>query len=258
MYLSYLLINVGDNPDHPRPGRLWLRNMYRVHQRLSMAFPSATTITDDKHFLKPYKPESFVHVHGQRTTGQAFLFRVDPRPGGSPVILVQSALKPDWDYAFHNAMYLLAAPPQTKPYDPHFQRDQELAFRLMANATRKKDKEGRPEGKNNYGRRVPVRRDEIETWLINRAQQRGFIVERLDSVQTGYVTAFKEIEQSDDEDQVGHGGETRQGLKRLFYARYDGTLRVIDPDAMRDAVVQGIGPAKGFGFGLLSVALLRR
>ena len=41
MYLSCLLIDVGDNPDRPRPGRLWLRNLYHVHQRLCMAFPSA-------------------------------------------------------------------------------------------------------------------------------------------------------------------------------------------------------------------------
>ncbi len=40
MYLSSLLIDVGDNPDRPRPGRLWLRNLYHVHQRLCMAFPS--------------------------------------------------------------------------------------------------------------------------------------------------------------------------------------------------------------------------
>ena len=59
MYLSCLLINVGDNPDHPRPGRLWLRNLYHVHQRLCMAFPSASRKADDPDFLRPFKPEDF-------------------------------------------------------------------------------------------------------------------------------------------------------------------------------------------------------
>lgn len=256
MYLSYLLINVGDNPDRPRPGRLWLRNMYRVHQRLSMAFPSAETIVDDKDFLKPYKPGAFVHVHGQRTAEQAFLFRVDSRSGGNPIISVQSALKPDWDYAFHNAMHLLAAPTQIKTYDPHFQNGQLFIFRLLANPTRKKDKENRPVGRNNWGRRLPVPRNEIEAWLTNRAERHGFSVESFYNVQTGYVAAFKGKRENGDS-QVADDVETEGKLKRFFYARYEGKLRVTEPDSFRNAIIQGIGPAKGFGFGLLSVAPLR-
>lgn len=255
MYLSYLLIDAGDNPDRPRPGRLWLRNAYRVHQRLCMGFPSQALIAADKGFLKPYKPEAFVHVHGERTARQAFLFRVDPRPGANPVIIVQSALKPDWDYAFHNAMHLLAAPPQTKPYDPHFQNGELLAFRLLANPTRRRDKENRPPGRNNWGKRVPVPRHEIEAWLSGRAKRYGFTVEILDNVQTGYVAAFKgKGIHSDSEDADDVEAEGR--LKRLFYARYEGRLQVTVPHSIRSAIIQGIGPAKGFGFGLLSVAPL--
>jgi CRISPR system Cascade subunit CasE len=230
--------------------------MYRVHQRLSMAFPSATIIAEDKDFLKPYKPESFVHVHGQRTAEQAFLFRVDSHSGGNSVISVQSALKPDWDYAFHNAMHLLAAPPQIKPYDPHFQNGQLLLFRLLANPTCKKDRENRPADRNNYGRRVPVPRNEIEAWLIKRAAQYGFSVESFDNVQTGYVAAFKGKGESDDS-RSADDEETERRLKRFFYARYEGKLRVTASDSIRNAIIQGIGPAKGFGFGLLSVAPLR-
>ena len=256
MYLSSLLINAGDNPDRPRPGRLWLRNMYRVHQRLSMAFPSAKAIAEDKDFLKPYKPESFVHVHGQRTAEQAFLFRVDSHSGGNPVISVQSALKPDWDYAFRNAMHLLAAPHQIKTYDPHFQNGQLLIFRLLANPTCKKDRENRPAGRNNWGRRVPVPRNEIEAWLTSRAGRYGFTVESFDNVQTGYVAAFKG-KRGNGDSQVADDVETEGRLKRFFYARYEGKLRVTGHDSIRSAILQGIGPAKGFGFGLLSVAPLR-
>ncbi|MEM0963873.1 MAG: type I-E CRISPR-associated protein Cas6/Cse3/CasE, partial [Bacteroidota bacterium] len=39
--------------------------------------------------------------------------------------------------------------------------------------------------------------------------------------------------------------------------RFDGELRVIDPDRLAVAVASGIGPAKAFGFGLLSLALAR-
>ena len=47
MYQSTLMINIGDNPDRPRPGRLWLRNIYHVHQRLWMAFPTSQQRADD-------------------------------------------------------------------------------------------------------------------------------------------------------------------------------------------------------------------
>ena len=36
--------------------------------------------------------------------------------------------------------------------------------------------------------------------------------------------------------------------------RFDGELTVTDPGELRDAVAAGIGPAKAFGFGLLSLA----
>lgn len=126
MYLSTLLINVGSNPDRPRPGRLWLRNRYRVHQRLCMAFPSNERRDGDPEFLAPYKPEDFpsqrhmpdafchlpersktvddsdglAQVHTPRSAGAGFLYRIDFLPGGRAMILVLSHEKPNWDYAF--------------------------------------------------------------------------------------------------------------------------------------------------------------
>ena len=150
MYLSCLLIDVGSNPDRPRPGRLWLRNVYRVHQRLCMAFPFSATKVKDKAYLKPYDPCGFSPVHVPRDTKHNFLFRVDPQAGGSAVILVLSALEPDWHYAFHNAKYLLAAPPQDpKPMKLDFQVGTHFRFRLAANPVyraREKsvDRQGQP------------------------------------------------------------------------------------------------------------------
>ena len=41
-------------------------------------------------------------------------------------------------------------------------------------------------------------------------------------------------------------------------AQYDGVLRVTDADALRRALVCGIGHAKGFGCGLLTLVPLDR
>jgi CRISPR system Cascade subunit CasE len=256
MYLSCLLIDVGANPDRPRPGRLWLRNLYHVHQRLCMAFPSADRKAHDRGFLEPFKPEDFgeKQVHVEREAGFAFLFRIDPGPDGRVVILVQSgsATKPDWNYAFHNARYLLAAEPQVKVFDPCYGKGQRLRFRLVANPTKKIDTMKKAERqsyapeelrdkKGRHGKRVPVPVEQLLDWLLRRAQSGGFcVIQDSTSIQPGYIYVNK----------------TRDGSagQRLRSVRYEGILEVTDAYKFRDALFRGIGPGKAFGFGLLSVA----
>jgi len=248
MYLSCLLIDVGNDPDRPRPGRHWLHNRYQVHQRLCMAFPSASKRSDDPEFLKPFNANDFPEAHASeprqvhisRRPDAGFLFRVDPQPGGRVVIVVASAMNPDWDYAFHNANHLLAACPEVKPFDPRFAQEQTLRFRLVANPTRKIDTKSAPDGRRRHGKRVPVPADRLYDWLARKAELAGFSIDRESiTVQPGYVYIKK--------DRDGEG-------QRLFAARYDGILKVTDPAKFQEAIVRGIGPGKAFGFGLLSVA----
>ena len=300
MYLSCLTIDIGNDPTREQPGRRWLQNVYHVHQRLCMAFPSEERKSGDTHFLKPFNPDHFGRglVHVKRADDSGFLFRMDPEQrccrGGSHerslrgrvVILVQSAqsgenpdpLKPNWDYAFQNAPYLLAACPQVKEFNPSFVKGQRLRFHLLANPTKKIDtlrKEDRErytkgqlrqiEGRN--GRRVPVpSSEELRDWRQKNPQgdERTFISLRLldwladwrvrpdespgfsiskgsTKVQPGYIYVNK------GQDGKGH---------RLRSVRYEGILEVTEPDKFRNTLLRGIGPAKAFGFGLLSVAPL--
>ena len=240
MYLSTLLIDTGENPDRPRPGRLWLRNRYHVHQRLCMAFPSAFRKAKDADFLAPFKPEEFGNgqVHVERATDSGFLFRIDPLPNGRAVIIVQSATEPDWGYAFHNADYLLAARPEVKPFEPHFSKGQWLRFRLAANPTRRLSKHSPDAKEESIGKRVPVPTDQLIDWLARRAESAGFFIKRdATTLQSGYVYMNKN----------GKG-------QRLRSVLFDGRLRVTDPDTFRQTLIRGIGSGKAFGFGLLSVA----
>lgn len=244
MYLSCLLIDVGENPDRPRPGRLWLRNLYHVHQRLCMAFPSAARKEGDAEFLQPFKPDDFGQgqVNVERAKDSGFLFRIDSEPGGQVVILVQSAINPDWDYAFQNANYLLAAPPEVKTFDPRFAKGQHLRFRIVANPTRKIDTKTGPDGQRRNGKRVPVPNDQIYEWLAHKAKSSGFSVDQdSTTVQPGYI----------------YMNNPRDGKARLFSVRYDGVLKVTDPESLRKALCSGIGPGKAFGFGLLSLARVK-
>lgn len=297
MFLSTLLVDVGDNPDRPRPGRLWLRNLYRVHQRLCMAFPSADKQKNDPLWLKPYRPDDFPEqrhqagkslkkeeapvdllrqVHAPRNAKSGFLFRVDPMPGGRVVILVLSAMKPNWNYAFGltpglvdsrtgnpigNAGHLLAAPPsEPKPLRLMLETGVRFSFSLLANPVRRispnsVDAHGRPFDKKWHGKHVPVpmNGESLRKWLEDRAeplwaqrkrspneQPPGFRVIDVMAMQPGYVYI----------NMTRDGGEGH----RLRSIRYHGILEVTDPAAFEKTLAAGIGPAKGFGFGLLSLA----
>ncbi len=243
MYLSSLLIDIGDNPDRPRPGRLWLRNLYHVHQRLCMAFPSDPRRARDPDFLAPYAPDDFAgQVHRRREPDSGFLFRIDPHSNGRAVIIVQSAVRPDWGYAFHNAGYLLATPQEVKPFDPRFTRGQRLRFRLSVNPTRRLSKNSPDAKEESIGKRVPVPTDRLIDWLDRRAEAAGFSISKdSTTVQQGYAY-FKKPEKTEQ--------------SRLRSVRYDGVLVVADPARFYETLIQGIGSGKAFGFGLLSLAPL--
>jgi CRISPR system Cascade subunit CasE len=250
-----------------------------------MAFPSASRKSSDGDFLQPFKSEDFgngqVHVKRRRDSG--FLFRIDPQPGGRVVILVQSAREPDWEYAFHNAGYLLAAPPQVKSFDPSFKAGQPLRFRLLVNPTKKvstinkaerqslsKDQLAQKEGR--HGRRVPVpSAQETEDWLRKNPHQdpRAFIEGKLLEwlARRGETSGFSLDQHSTtvqpsylyfNKRPVGGKDEAEASPKsqqaRLRSVRYEGLLQVTDPAQFRETLIHGLGPGKAFGFGLLSVA----
>ncbi|HWP40536.1 MAG TPA: type I-E CRISPR-associated protein Cas6/Cse3/CasE [Tepidisphaeraceae bacterium] len=258
MYLSTLLINVGSNPDRPRPGRLWLRNLYRVHQRLCMAFPSEQSKQRDPDMLLPFNGQDFGagHVRVRRSPDNGFLFRIDPQPGGRVVILVLSAAKTDWDYAFHNARYLLAAPPaEPRTLRVHIEPGARFSFRLLANPTKRS-----PLTKDQWLKRKqanePIKRPRLQLtwnpgddpanvfqdWLQARARRAGFrLVEAtLRIPRIGYAYIRK--------------GGPQDKPQRLRSVLYEGLLEVTNADDFRRALQSGIGPAKAFGFGLLSIA----
>lgn len=236
MFHTCLLIDTGRNPDRPRPGRRWLDNLYRVHQRLCMGFPTAARVETDAAFLHPFREQDFAagHVHVDRAPESGFLFRVDPLPMGRAMIIVQSAAHPDWAYAFQNARHLLAAEPLVREDEPELVAGGVHRFRLRANTVRRV----KPTEPGKDGPRVPVPSDRLVKWLDDRAAGFQLVVEP--AISCGYAFMNKT-------------GERGQGI-RLRSVLYEGTLRVTDATVLRATLAAGIGPAKAFGFGLLSIA----
>lgn len=194
-----------------------LANPYELHRTLMRAFP------DD---LK----------EGQ----ERVLFRVDvDERGGVPTVLLQSALAPAWGWLQDDGArdYLLRAP-ESKPFDLTFTPGQTLAFRLRANPTVKHSQPGQRQG-----RRDPLYREEDQVaWLRRKGEQGGFRILHLSAATEGNHVAWQSVETG-----------PRRKLTMLA-VRFDGLLQVIDPAKLWETVQKGIGPGKGLGFGLLSLA----
>jgi CRISPR system Cascade subunit CasE len=156
------------------------------------------------------------------------LFRVEERP--RPRLLVLSPGRPDWDRAFADFPAVLAGPPRLKPYEPQTAPDQRLRFLLRANPTVKRD-----------GRRHGLfREEEQRVWLDRKGREGGFtpLVVR---VEGGL-------------NQVSARGPHRDGGRQTHFAvEYEGMLRVDDPERFTATLYNGVGSAKAYGFGLLSV-----
>jgi CRISPR system Cascade subunit CasE len=201
--------------------------LYDLHRTLMAAFPA--DLPDDERVL--YRVDS------------------DPRTG-MPIVLLQSHTVPDWTVLQDREGYVLpesqcppriSANPAVKTFDLALTTGQTLAFRLRANPTAKRRRE-RDDGKLRPVRDPLYSEQDQRAWLARKGKRNGFQLLHVTVIQEGDQLAWKP--RKDD------------GKRKLthFAVRFDGLLQVTDPHALWNAVQTGIGPAKSFGFGLLSLA----
>ncbi len=154
-----------------------------------------------------------------------FLFRVESSrgPGRIPV-LMQSFVEPVQPSG--EPVVLLAV----KSFEPSFAEGRTLRFALCANPVKRLNQERC---------RVPLIRDEDRLqWLHRKLENSAELLEC--QVSGGEVLYFRK-------DRAGKPG-------KIALVTYSGVLHVIDPSRFRNLVENGVGAAKCFGCGLLSVA----
>jgi CRISPR system Cascade subunit CasE len=157
------------------------------------------------------------------------LFRIEETSAGIH-ILVQSHARPDWTAAFAN-FPVLRCPPEYKPFGPQLATGRRYRFRLRVN----------PTVKRNGKRWGLVREEDQQAWLSRKLAAAG--AELL-----GYRVAARERQNS------RKNPAKDSGIQTHFAVLFEGVLKVTDPVQLKAALEQGIGPAKGYGFGLLSLA----
>lgn len=163
-----------------------------------------------------------------------FLFRVGRSDRNRVEILMQSMRKPVNSF---NAAQLLAC----KEYPLSLKADQCLRFLLIANPVKMiNDEDGRksPNGEPKKCRVPLVREEEQRAWmerkLMNTASLENLAIDPV------FPLRFRK------------GKEERAG--KIQQVRFQGILKVQEPESMVELIQTGIGPAKAFGCGLLSLA----
>lgn len=228
MNLSRLLLN----PFHPE-ARRDLVSPYELHRTLKRAFPAG-------------EPQE-----------NRLLFRIEPAeeawPGTVTVLVQSSQAVPDWRFLQHRPDYALQID-GPRPFSLGFQAGERLRFRLVANPTVRRKRAGKK-----HGARVPLIHDGPNAadhptyfdWLSGKSEEMGVQFPTL-QLDDGYVRPAV----SDAPFRIGSPRADAYSKSRLplFGVRFDGTLAVTDPDRLKHAVSKGVGPAKGFGFGLLSLS----
>lgn len=231
MYLSHLILN-----PRSRQARRDAAEPYEMHRTLMRAFPDPGA--------------------------DRMLWRLDvDRRRGWRVVYVQSGREPDWpQVTAAHADYFLDAVEADVDENPACKEMPEsklqlppgkaLSFRLRANPAKKvgsRSKSEREAGApRNNGRRVGLASGEEQlTWLRRKGEHGGFAVL---SVRVVREDAPERIEKGRKE----IGG--RQQSLSLLSVRFDGVLQVTDTERFLKTLHAGIGPGKGLGFGLLSLA----
>jgi len=240
LYLSQLLLD-----PMSRQVQNELRAPYEMHRTLCHAFPGIS------------EPE---------WRGARVLFRVDDDRKDALTLLVQSKLAPDWNtFTSRLTSRYLLGEPKVKGWEPHFHEGQRLRFRLQANPTMALNI-----GKDaKRGARCGLYREaERLDWLRSQSERCGFELSLFEETLRASEQApllFRGREHRADlslELPVCELRDLNDGRRfaiperanQFSAARFDGELRVVNQQAFGEAVESGIGKARGFGFGLLSVA----
>lgn len=239
LYLSRILLN-------PRSRRTMgeLLHPYEMHRTLMRAFPAAEGAEN-----------------GNPREKFGVLFRAEPSEEiGEPVkILVQSLCEPDWSFLDAIEGYLdqrTGAPYEYRdimPFISKIEKGGRFAFRLRANPTKRVGAGEDPM----KGKRVELfRYEEQLQWLVRKSGERekgapgGFrLLKEQGGNDTYSVKITREGKKTGRRERSGKTSATTH-----LSVLYEGLLEVSDEKDFFQTVIRGIGPAKAFGFGLLSLA----
>ncbi|WP_045821702.1 type I-E CRISPR-associated protein Cas6/Cse3/CasE [Williamsia herbipolensis] len=176
---------------------------------------------------------------------ERLLWRVDSPSADTHHLYVVSPMEPDLSHVVEQAGWQTGEMWQTRDYAPvldAIQAGQRYRFRLRANPVYS----GRSSPDEQTSLRAHRSVKHQESWLESRAHGGGFRIpdgSRDDAL-------LRVVDRG-----VMRFGK-RGGAVTIGHATFEGVLEVVDPDSLRHSLVAGIGRAKAYGCGLLTLAPL--
>lgn len=185
--------------------------------------------------------EPLHHIDGHRT-----LWRVDQGPRQQATLYIASPTQPDLTHLVEQAGWPTTQTWQTRPYHgflASLELGQRWAFRLTANPAHHGHHPKKPETARTQ-RFGHVTASQQRDWLLTRAERAGIRVVA-NELGEPEVLVHRRTTIS-----FPRNGDT----VTLSVATFDGRLEVVDADALRRTLLSGLGPAKAYGCGLMTLA----
>lgn len=236
MYLSRMYLN-----PQRRGTRNLLTNPEALHATVLSAFPP--------------------NASGSTSEGRV-LWRLDT-DGGKLALYISSPTRPSFSHLQEQAGWENQESWTIHEYAPVLDTlsvGKQFAFRLAANPVRSvRDPET---GKSKRKAHVTVARQ--RQWLMERAELIGVkFLEAEVGADSGTGASDAEFSDVDNAAVAVTRRETLKFKRRgrtvtIARTQFDGAFEIVDPEKLRSAMCNGIGKAKGYGCGLLTVAPIPR
>ncbi|MEU0839531.1 type I-E CRISPR-associated protein Cas6/Cse3/CasE [Streptomyces sp. NPDC005962] len=251
--------------------------MYLSRFRFNTARPGARRLLSSPQSLHAAVMSSFPHLlptDSGTADGSRVLWRLDRNAAAEVLLYVVSPDQPDMTHLVEQAGWPAAATAeapgwQSRPYVPFLDRLAEgsvWAFRLTANPVHQiRRKEGEPTKRTAH--LTPTHQME---WLLDarRQERSGFLIcekPAENRLLPGGTTHHKRPQHGDRYELMvrdqrnlsfpkqGAGNASTRNRVTLVTVTYDGRLTVTDPDRLRATLTQGLGKAKAYGCGLMTL-----
>jgi CRISPR system Cascade subunit CasE len=190
------------------------------------------------------------------------LWRLETTDRHRLTLLVLTESRPSWEHLIEQGGWPGSDDPQAlvKAYQPlldQVARGRQFAFRLHANPVGSTKKPAKPSpvqrdrlaapGRSR-GVRLPHRTAGYQlTWLQDRLERWGFQALTNDHGPTAYLVARERLSFHK------HDGDKSRRIT-LATATFEGVVEVVDPQAARRSLLDGVGPGKAYGMGLITLA----
>lgn len=190
------------------------------------------------------------HAPTRETSTGRVLWRLDQAGSHDLQLFVVSRDRPDFTGLVEQAGWPTTSTWDTTSYQPFLQRldaGQRWRFRLTANPVRAVSRHVTDTGR---GQIAPHKtKDHQQRWFLDRVEGWGFGIpfNSVGAAQVAVVSAAAtDFRRRDDDAQEGRVTITR--------ATYEGVLEVVDSKKLTEALTHGMGRAKAYGCGLMTLA----